>query len=289
MTPESNASQGVSGTSWLGAPIDARALFGPELEALLDTLRELRPAEWSRPALPRWTVHDVAAHVLGDIYSRLGHAPSEYGGYERVFAPGESVEEFIHRTNQEWVDLRADDSPASLIDALETAGTELADRFATADLEAPALGVSWTGVDPAPAWLDIAREFTEYWTHRQQIRHALGHATDPDPHALSTVLDTFMRALPHTLRNTPTSAGTQVEVIVEGPAGGSWLATATADGWSLSEPPGADPTASVRLDTETAWRLCTRGIDPSTALGRARVEGERRLGEAVCEVVSIVY
>lgn len=52
------------------------------------------------------------------------------------------------------------------------AGSRLADRFATADLEAPALGVSWAGVDPAPGWLDIAREFTEYWTHRQQIRHA---------------------------------------------------------------------------------------------------------------------
>lgn len=289
MTPESNVSEGVPSTSWLGTPIDTRALFGPELETLLDTLRELRRADWGRPALPGWTVHDVAAHILGDIYGRLGHAPSEYRGYERVFAPGESVEEFIHRTNQEWVDLRADDSPASLIDALETAVADLADRFATADLEAPALGVSWAGVDPAPAWLDIAREFTEYWTHRQQIRHALGHATDPEPHALSTVLDTFMRALPHTLRNTPAPAGTQVEVIVEGPGGGSWTATATADRWSLSEPAGTEPTASVHLDTETAWRLCVRGIDPATALGRARAEGERRLAEAVCRIVSIVH
>ncbi|WP_246203694.1 maleylpyruvate isomerase family mycothiol-dependent enzyme [Streptomyces tailanensis] len=295
MSPESNVSNGMSSTSWLGTPIDARALFGPELEALLDTLRQLRPADWSRPALPRWTVHDVAAHILGDFYSRLGRGPS---GYERIFTPGESLEEFIHRTNQEWVDLRADDSPAPLIDALATAGAELVDRFATADLDAPALGVSWAGVDPAPAWLDIAREYTEYWTHRQQIRHAIGHATDPEPHALSTVLDTFMRALPHTLRNTTAPAGTQVEVIVEGPGGGSWTATATADRWTLSEPPGAGPTASepggagpaasVHLDAETAWRLCTRGIDPATGLGRARVEGERQLAEAACEVVSIV-
>ncbi|MGW0712072.1 maleylpyruvate isomerase family mycothiol-dependent enzyme [Streptomyces sp. NPDC002643] len=293
MSPESN---GVAGTSWLGHPIDARPLFGPELAALLDTLRGLRPADWSRTAVPRWTVHDLAAHLLGDYYSRLGRAPD---GYRRVFLPGETLEAFIHRTNQEWVDLRADDSPAALIDALEAAGTELARHFATADLEAPALGVSWAGADPTPGWLDIAREFTEHWTHRQQIRHAIGHDTDPEPYAFSTVLDTFMRALPHTLRQTTAPAGTQIEVLVEGPSGGRWTATATATStsaatttagrWSLAHPPTGSPTASVLLDPETAWRLCTRGIEPATALGRARVQGEHRLAEAVCQVVSIVY
>ncbi|MGW0846230.1 maleylpyruvate isomerase family mycothiol-dependent enzyme [Streptomyces sp. NPDC002787] len=283
MTPESHA---ASGTSWLGDPVDARPLFGSELAALLDILRGLRPADWSRTAVARWTVHDLAAHILGDYQGRLGRTP---GGNRGAFAPGETLAAFIHRTNQEWVDLHADDSPASLIDALEAAGTQVARRLATADLEAPALGVSWAGADPAPGWLDIAREFTEYWTHRQQIRHALGRDTDQDPDALSTVLDTFMRALPHTLRHTPAPAGTAIEVTVEGPAGGRWTATATAGRWSLAEPPSGRPTASVLLDAETAWRLCTRGIDPATALGRARVQGERRLAEAACGIVSIVH
>ncbi|MYT32296.1 MULTISPECIES: maleylpyruvate isomerase family mycothiol-dependent enzyme [unclassified Streptomyces] len=283
MSPESND---TSGTSWLGDPIDARPLFGSELGALLDTLRGLRPADWSKTAVPLWTVHDLASHILGDYYGRLGRTP---GGYRRAFMPGETLEAFIHRTNQEWVELHADDSPASLIDALEVAGTQLAQRFATADLKAPALGVSWAGADPTPGWLDIAREFTEYWTHRQQIRHAIGSETDPEPHALSTVLDTFMRALPHTLRHTTAPAGAQIQVLVEGPVGGRWTVTATADRWSLAEPPSGRPTASVLLDTETAWRLCTRGIDPATALGRAHVQGERRLAEAACQVVSIVY
>lgn len=52
------------------------------------------------------------------------------------------------------------------------------------------------------------------------------------------VLDTFMRALPHTLRRTPAPIGAQVQVIVaEGSAGGTWTATATADRWSLAERP----------------------------------------------------
>jgi len=279
----SSESNGMSHASWLGNPIDARALFGPELTSLLDTLRGLTPSDWSRTAAGHWTVHDVAAHLLGDYNSRLGH------DNRNGFVDGETVEAFIHRTNQEWVDLHADDSPASLIDALAAAGTQLAQRFATANLDAAALGVSWAGVDPAPAWLDIAREFTEHWTHRQQIRHAIGRNTDPDPRALTVVLDTFMRALPHTLRRTSAPIGAQIQVIAEGPGGGTWTATATADRWSLAEAPSGQPTAAVLLDTETVWRLATRIIGPADALSRAHVQGDRRLAEAACQIVSIIY
>ncbi|MFK0154873.1 maleylpyruvate isomerase family mycothiol-dependent enzyme [Streptomyces sp. NPDC090499] len=284
MSPESDGVSGVSGSSWLGHPVDARALFGPELRSLLDTLRGLTPADWGKTAAGHWTVHNVAVHLLGTYCSRLGH------DHRNGFADGETLEAFIHRTNQEWVELHAADSPASLIDALAAAGTRLAQRFATADLGAVAdLGVSWAGADPAPAWLDIAREFTEHWTHRQQIRHAVGHGTDPEPRALALVLDTFMRALPHTLRSTSAPIGAQVQVIAEGPGGGSWTATATADKWSLAVAPTARPTTVVLLDTEILWRLCTRGIDPADALSRTRVRGDRRLAEAACRIVSIVH
>ncbi len=32
--------------------------------------------------------------------------------------------------------------------------------------------VSWAGPEPAPVWLDVAREFTERWHHQQHIRAA---------------------------------------------------------------------------------------------------------------------
>ncbi|GGW81190.1 maleylpyruvate isomerase family mycothiol-dependent enzyme [Streptomyces lomondensis] len=272
-----------AGLSRLGAPIDARALFRPEFKALLGLLRGLGDGQWNEIAVPGWSVHDVAAHILGDCAARLGRrdpgAP----------APGETLEAFIHRANQEWVDRHRDTDPASLVDALERAGTELAGRFERADPDAPSLGVSWAGADPAPMWLDCAREFTEYWTHRQQIRHAVGLDTDPEPRALSLVLDTFMRALPHTLRDIEAPPGTRLELAVDGPVQGTWTVTAVPGGWSLGEAPGDRPAATVRLDSETAWRLCTRGIQPDTALARARVRGDRRLAEAACRIVSVVY
>jgi uncharacterized protein (TIGR03083 family) len=276
----------VSDSSWLGRPIDARPLFGPELTSLLGVLRGLQRNEWSRAVVPGWTVHDLAAHILGDYHGRLGWSTESH---QRAVAAGETLEAFIHRVNQEWIDLHADHSPTQLIEALELAGTQVARQFEGAALDATGLAVSWAGVNPAPKWLDVAREFTEYWTHRQQIRHATGRDTDPEPNVLSAVLDTFMRALPHTLRHTPAPAGTQVQVVIDGPPVGTWTVTATADRWSLAEAPSGQPAASVLMDPETAWRLCTRGIDPDTALARVRISGERQIAEAACQIVSIVY
>ncbi len=88
------------------------------------------------------------------------------------------------------------------------------------------------------------------------------------------VLDTFMRTLPHTLRGVTVPVGTQVQVRINDPAGGTWTATATGDVWSLAEPD-TQRAALIGLDSETAWRLCTRGIQPDTALARARIDGDR--------------
>lgn len=155
-------------------------------------------------------------------------------------------------------------SPAALVDTLDLVGAQTARFFETTDPHAPSLGVSWAGADPSPMWLDSARELTEYWTHRQQIRHAAGQDTDHGPRPLSVVLDTFLRALPHALRGVDALPGTRVRIQVEGPAGGTWTATATDDGWSLAEPDTGRPATTVHLDPETTWRLCTRGIEPRT-------------------------
>ncbi|KOT57936.1 MULTISPECIES: maleylpyruvate isomerase family mycothiol-dependent enzyme [Streptomyces] len=278
--------------AWLGTPIDARPLFAPEHAALMATVRGLAPADWGREAVPGWTVRDLVAHLLGDFYGRLSR---DRDGHREgpAFAPGETLEAFIHRINQEWVDAFSRVSPTALTDTLGLVGGQVARFFEGADPHTPSLGVSWAGADPAPMWLDSARDLTEFWTHRQQIRHAAGQGTDPDPRLLSVVLDTFLRALPHTLREVAAPAGTQIQVRIDGPAGGTWTVTATGTRWSLAEPADARsavrPAALVRLDAETAWRLCTRGIQPDTALARARIEGRRDLAEAACQIVSIIH
>ncbi|ARQ69633.1 maleylpyruvate isomerase family mycothiol-dependent enzyme [Streptomyces marincola] len=277
-----------AGHAWLGAPIDARPLFAPEHAALMALLRDLAPADWSREAVPGWTVRDLAAHILGDCYGRLARARDGHRGGPAP-EPGETLETFIHRVNAEWVAAFSRVSPAALTDTLDLVGGQTVRYFEAADLDSPSLGVSWAGADPAPMWLDSARELTEFWTHRQQIRHAAGRGTDPDPRLWSVVLDTFLRALPHTLRAVDAPVGTQLRVRIDGPAGGTWTATATGERWSLAPPAGERPAATLELDPETAWRLCTRGIAPDDALTLARLHGDRDLAAAACRIVSIVH
>ncbi|MEY9211253.1 maleylpyruvate isomerase family mycothiol-dependent enzyme [Thermobifida halotolerans] len=273
--------------AWLGTPIDVRGLFRPEREELLTLLRSLTPDDWSAEAVPGWTVRDTAAHILGDDYGRLAR---DRDGYHEGPAPepGEPLEAFIHRVNQQWVDAAARISPAALVDTLELTGRHIADLWRRSSPDGRSLPVSWAGADPAPLWLDAARDLTEYWTHRQQIRLATGRSASHDPRFLTPVLDTFMRALPQTLRGVPAPTGTQVRVVVEGDAGGTWTATAAAGGWSLAAADRGDPAAEVRFDPDTAWRLCTRGIDPDTAAARSVLHGDRDLAEAVCQILSII-
>ncbi|PRX03541.1 UNVERIFIED_ORG: uncharacterized protein (TIGR03083 family) [Actinomadura viridilutea] len=273
----------VTDFAWLGRPLDARHLFAPERRALLATLRGLEPADWRREAVPGWTVKDVAAHLLGDDYGRLARDRDGRPDPWTAPAPGERFAAFVHRVNQQWVDAADLLSTRSLIETLEMTGRQIADLWQRSDPHATGRPVSWAGADPAPLWLDCARDYTEYWVHRQQIRLAvrLGDERPPEP-----VLDAFMRALPHTLRDVAADEGAQVQVRVDG--SGAWTATATAAGWSLAPPPAPTPTAVVRLDPATAWRLCVRMIDPAEAVTRARLEGDTRLGAAACRILSII-
>src|SRR5829696_916511 len=83
----------------LGPRLDARPLFAPELAALLGTLRALPPDAWWLEAVPGWTVHDVAAHLLGDCYGRLSRGRDGYGAGPTPSA-GEPLPRFIDRLNQ---------------------------------------------------------------------------------------------------------------------------------------------------------------------------------------------
>src|SRR5205085_743030 len=120
--------------------------------------------------------------------------------------------------------------------------------------------VSWAGPGPAPVWLDTAREYTERWIHQQQMRDALDKPGMKERRWLAPVLETFVRALPHTLRDADAPEGTCVRLSIEGDAGGDWYAVKTSNGWVLAREVAGTPDATVRIDQENAWRLFTKGI-----------------------------
>lgn len=148
--------------------------------------------------------------------------------------------------------------------------------------------VSSAGPDAAPVWFDIAREFTERWDHQQQIRDAAGQPPLYDPYFLSPVLDTFVRALPHTFGHISAPEGTVVRLEISGDAGGTWFLVRTARKWELTLESEAGPAMDVILPQDTAWRMFTKGIDSETAQASALVRGDAGLARSIFRTVSVI-
>lgn len=278
----------MTDTSWLGPPIDTRPVFAEQQAAFIDLLRRLDDDEWAEPTIcPGWSVKDVAAHVLGDHVGRLSiHRDGFHVVHPR---DGEAFPTFLDRINEEWVDAARRISPPLLIELLSNVADQIIAFWRTVDLDALGGPVRWAGPEPHPYWLDVAREYTEFWTHQQQICEATGRPGLGDPHYVGPVIDTFLRGLPHTLRDVTAPPGATLRVTVTGPGGGDWTCTRGSGRWRLSRGPRPRPTARLELDTDTTWRLCTRGITPEQAAERAHVDGDRHLATAALQIVSIIW
>src|SRR5262245_56493360 len=143
-------------------PIIVVDLFPEILAALLDLLGGLSEDEWAAPTVcPGWSVKDVAGHLLGGDVGMLsrGRDGSRHGG--AAIAGWADLVAFINRQNAEWVETARRLSPRLLCEMLRLCGEQVAAYFQSLDPHALGGAVSWAGPDPAPIWLDLAREYTE--------------------------------------------------------------------------------------------------------------------------------
>jgi uncharacterized protein (TIGR03083 family) len=275
--------------SWAGPPLDTRPLFAVERAEFVALLRSLEPADWQRPTVcPGWRVHDVVAHVVHDYIRKLSGTRDQHEAPGP--APGEDLPRFLHRVNQEFVDVALRWSPAVLVDLLAHLGPQLDDLWASLDLDQTGEAVSWAapGV-PAPVWLDVAREYTEYWVHQQQVRDAVGRPGADDERLTAAVTGTFLRAVPHALRHLSPDLGTCVQILVTGPGGGSWTVRRQSFTWAVDRGSPAQPAAVlVQVSPGCLWRVATRGITVEAAREQAVISGNQELGLAVLSLVAII-
>jgi uncharacterized protein (TIGR03083 family) len=272
--------------SQVGPLIDVRGLFAKERSAFLELLGGVGVGDWDRATVcPGWTVKDVTAHVLHDDLRRLAGMRDGHQGPPPE--AGEPLADFSRRVNQEWVAAARCLSTRQLVELLTLTGGQVARMWQQQDLQADGTAVSWAGLDASPVWLDAAREFTEYWTHQQQVRDATSRPGLTGREFLAPVLETFLRALPFTLRDADAALGAQVQVTITGDAPMRWVATREGRGWWLDRGAAARPLALIEADGDTIWRLCTRGITPQAAWARVRVHGDLALAGQVLEMVSI--
>lgn len=268
--------------------LDVRALFPVERQEMLALLGSLSPMDWSRETVcPGWDVHDVVGHVLNDYLRRLSGSRDGFPG--AAFTNDETLPRFLNRMNDEFVRATRQCSPQVMMDLLTYFGPQLDQVWAVADLTAAAdLEVSWAGPNASPAWLDIAREYTEFWVHQQQVRDAVGQPGATCPQLMYPVIDIIMRALPHSLSRCEHPEGTEVLFVVSGDAGGEWTAEFRGHGWQLSDGAALIPAAQITMSDDDVWRLATRGITPAEARRRAQLHGDSTLIDAATSLLAVV-
>ena len=253
----------------------------PELSVhLRQVLQDLAPDEWTLPtSCPGWSVHDVAVHLLG---VEVGNVSVRRDGWRPDRGP--AGDGGMDAWTQVWVDACRRTSPALLVDLLAHAAGEFSSYVATLDLDAMGGPVGWaTGTDPAPVWLDVAREYMERCVHQMQIRDATGRPALPS-HLVGPVVATGIHALPVALAGVDRPSGTEVVVRAEGDGGGEWTATRGADRWSLSAGAPDAPACVVRTSVLGAVLRMIR--DPRAP--DLEVIGDAEVGRAVAELKAIL-
>ncbi len=263
-------------------------LFPSVLGRLLTLLRSLEDEEWTKPtACPGWSVKDVALHLLGDEIGNLSvrrdnHRPASHiSGWDELVT-------YINHWNQEWVKVTRRISSLLLIDLMDFTGNQVCEYFQSLDPYAIGGPVSWAGEEPAPVWLDIAREYTERWHHQQHIRDAVGQPGLKEPQYFAPVLDAFAWALPRALRTTDAVEGATVTLTVRGKSGGQWSVRRERGDWTFYQGATDQPDAEFVIEEEVAWRLFTRGLSHEEARTRISLIGDEALALRVLDMVSII-
>lgn len=271
-------------------PVDVLHLFPRETDKLLSLLADLSPGDWARETVcPGWSVKDIVQHLLADDLGRLS---GQRDGYRQPvdgdLSDWETLLAFINRQNEQWVAATRRLSPRLLRDLLAFSRAQTQPFFESLDLTAIGMPVNWAGPDPAPVWLDVAREYTERWLHQQHIRQAVDRPGAQARAVFHPVLATFVHALPYTYRDVERPPGTAVVVEISGEAGGVWTLRRETAGWRLWGGRVDQPAASVTLDQDIAWRVWTRGLTPEGARPRLKIAGDEGLGYRTLEAVAII-
>lgn len=275
-------------------PVIIVDLFPPERQELLLLLSKLRDEEWHKPTVcPGWSVKDIVLHLLADDVGKLSRNRDVFDESTLMnnspkLSSWNDLVAYINQRNELWVQATRRMSNRLVCTFLALTGEETYQYFSSLDLYALGEPVSWAGPNPAPVWLDIAREYTERWVHQQQIRDAVGKPGLKERKFFAPVLEAFVRALPHTFREIHATDGTLIHLVITGDAGDEWYLQREQERWILGKSSISPAGTTVVLDQENAWRLFTKGIGKDEAFERASFKGNEMLARKVFDTVSII-
>lgn len=272
-------------------PVDTAPLLVPIHRELVALLRGLTSEQWLRPTTAgSWRVRDVAAHLLDGQIRRLSFhrdaLPREDAPVDHEY---DSVLKFINDLNLRWVAASRQISPRVLTDLLESVGIQAAVFLAALPAHETAFWpVAWAGEARSENWMDVGRDYTEWWHHQQQIRDAAGAPALFASRWLAPVVALGVRALPRAMAAVARPDGTAVRIVVHGDAGGRWRLVRHGGAWTLgADDPAADAQATVALDALAAAKRWHSGR-ALPAAGAVQREGDPVLCDGVLAARAIM-
>lgn len=264
-------------------------LFEPLEQRLIELLKSLEPADWSKPTVAKlWTVKDVAAHLLDTSVRTIAIAQKYTGDKPDEINSYQDLVHYLNRLNADWVKAMKRMSPVTLIEFLQLTQKQMFDYYHSLNLYETALfPVAWAGENESKNWFHIAREYTERWHHQQQIRDAVKQDGIMSREFFLPMIETLLRALPYTYRNTSVPDGTSVQVTVTGTNGGVWAIESTLGKWLLTSPKEINAT-TLQFDADTAWKLFTRALTENQITERVKIAGNRDLGTPLLKMIAVM-
>jgi hypothetical protein len=102
------------------------------------------------------------------------------------------------------------------------------------------------------------------------------------------VLETFMRALPHTYRHMEVPAETRIKITITGEAGGSWGLKRADKQWVITPSQDMANDTEITMTQDTAWKLFTKGLSGDEAARSVTIEGDASMGEPILSTVAVM-
>ena len=269
--------------------IDVLHLFPKLNSSLIDVLDGLSSQQWNNASIcKKWTVKDIAAHLLDGTLRRLSIGRDGYPNAAPDINSYRDLLDYLNSLNADWVKAFKRVSPKILIEQLGAAQDQLYNYLLTLDPAAPALfPVLWAGEDRSSNWFDIARAYTECWLHQQQIRQAVGAEPLLGKELYLPFLRISMQALAHHYQRIMAPSGTTVRVEIVGDAGGSWCIVHKDQAWEFGGLE-KEADAQVYIDQHIAWMLFSKGMDFNEARQYWQVIGDYELGSHALKMVTVI-
>jgi uncharacterized protein (TIGR03083 family) len=270
--------------------VDYASLFRDERLALLDLLQSLGDADWQRPTpCPGWSVLDLVCHLVGDDLGLLARNRDAHFGTTPPddLVGDEGFARWLDALQDEWVRAARRISPRVAGGLLSWSGPQVVEMLEREDPPQVAASVSWAGTDAVPRWLDHARELSEQWIHRQQIRSALGLAADVEGPIAEAVLDALRWAYPYRLAAIARDDGRIAVIEVTGAFERRWILAETDGGWSFVDEPQTPVAARMIVTTDQAWRLLTNNMPPSEQ-SELDLTGDRAITDVLLSTRAII-